>query len=192
MIESLRWCDEMAIVTANPNPLEIQTLTSDQALLRAAVDSAQARAEPPEINWAVKVAQEIGARVQSPRQIVLITDGCARDAVHEAATSGVEVLRVGTAAANCAIACFAARRSKTDPTQCEVFVEVQNHGNKTAQGNLEIGIDGKRDLRVPFAVENNGRWQKIFDKVSISTTMHLTEDYCRATHIRSMTLPIFA
>ena len=58
MIESLRWCDEMAIVTANPNPLEIQTLTSDQALLRAAVDSAQARAEPPALNWAVKVAQE--------------------------------------------------------------------------------------------------------------------------------------
>ena len=56
LIEDLRSCDEMAVVTVGPAPTEIQPLTSDQALLTAAVDSVQATGEPPAIDWAVKLA----------------------------------------------------------------------------------------------------------------------------------------
>ena len=105
---------------------------------------------------------------------MIITDGCARDVTPEATTDGVEVLRVGTAAANRAITCFAARRSKIDPTKFEVFVEIQNHGNQTAEGNLEFFIDGKPGTSVPFAIEKDGRWERIFDKVTTWGAVRLT------------------
>jgi hypothetical protein len=162
MIESLRWCDEMAIVTTSPNPVEVQPLTRDHALLGTAVNSAQAQAEPPAIEWAVKVARKIGApdedrlepglRALAPPRIVLITDGCAREAAREAQKNGVDILRVGTAAGNRAITCFTARRNKIDPTLCEVFVEVQNHGDQTAQGNLELSVDDKLNQSAALSV----------------------------------------
>ena len=174
MISGLRWCDEMAIVTTSPNPVEVQPTTSDELLLRAAVDSAKALPDPPAIEWTIKVARQIGARDRSPPHIVLVTDRCARDVAPAATTDGVEVLRVGTAAANRAITCFAARRSKTDPTRYEVFVEVQNHGDQTAQGNLALNIDGKSGPSVSFAIEKDGRWKKTFDKVANSNAVRLT------------------
>ena len=106
--------------------------------------------------------------------IVLITDGCARDVAPAAMSDSVKVFRVGTAAANRAITCFAARRSKTDPTRYEVFVEVQNHGDQTAQGNLALNIDGKSGPSVSFAIEKDGRWKKTFDKVANSNAVRLT------------------
>jgi hypothetical protein len=185
MIESLRWCDEMAVVTTSPNPVEIQTPTSDQALLRAAVSSARAQDEPPAIDLAVKLAQEIGPgekslppigpnsgiilqpgqlpRETSPSRVMLITDGCSQSAARNAQKSGVEVLRVGTATGNQAITCFTSRRCKTDPGRCEVFVEVKNHDDRTAQGKLELSIDEKLNQSIPFAIENNGRWQHLFE-----------------------------
>ena len=134
----------------------------------------RAQAEPPAINWAVKVAQEIGARVESPRHIVLITDRCARDAVHEATTSGVEVLRVGTAASNCAITCFAARRSKTDPTQCESTSKCRIMATRRLKATWSLRSMASAGLQVPFAVENNGHWQTTLDKVAISSAVRLT------------------
>jgi len=163
----------MAIVTTSPNPAEVQTLTSNQALLSTAIDSVQAQAEPSAIGPAIMVAGEIAPRDQSRRQIVIITDRCAREETSAAISAGAEVLQVGTTAGNRAITCFAARRTKTDPTRYEVFVEVQNHGNQTAQGNLEVSIDGKPGPSVPFAIEKDGRWVKTFDRIAVSHTGRL-------------------
>ena len=121
LIENLRSCDSMAVVTVATvglAPLEVQPLTSDKALLRAAVDSVQATASPPAIEWAVKLAREIPSPDKVPPRIVLITDACAKEAVKRMEESGVEVLRVGTAAGNRAITCFTARRSKVEPVKC--------------------------------------------------------------------------
>jgi len=175
---------------------ESQPLTTDRTLLRAAVDSAQPVAEPPLIRGAVKVAREIGPWDRAPvpigpnsaviltpgmhpadpapPRIVLITDGCATDAAREAQESGVEVLCVGTAAGNRAITCFTARRSKIDPAKCEVFVEVRNHGDQTAQGRLELSADDKLGPAVPFVIEKDGRWQHLFDGLSLSDATRLT------------------
>ena len=59
LIESLRWCDEMAVVATSPQPAEVQPLTSDHALLADGIDSCRLRGEPPSIEWAVKMAREI-------------------------------------------------------------------------------------------------------------------------------------
>ncbi len=121
MIDSLRWCDRMAVVVTNSAsvrdfrsgrvvssshaPLEAQPFTTDKALLYAAVNSAQALAEPPAIELAVQVAGEIGPwdrarlpigansgviftpgmlpRDPAPPRILLLTDGCAGEAARK-------------------------------------------------------------------------------------------------------------
>ena len=46
LIDGLRSCDEMAVIATGPTPAELQPLTSDHALLAAAVDSVEATAAP--------------------------------------------------------------------------------------------------------------------------------------------------
>jgi hypothetical protein len=212
LIESLRWCDKMAIVVTNGTqmhafqvtgvgkllhiPEESQPLTSNRALLRAAIDAVQPVAEPPAIQCAINVAREIGpwdgaplpvgpnsAVILTPEvhpgdndppRIVLITDGCAADATREAQKSGVEVLRIGTSADNRAITCFTARRTKVDPEKCEVFVEVQNRGDRTAEGKLELAVDDKPGPSVAFAIEKDGRWSHLFDGLHLPDAARLT------------------
>jgi hypothetical protein len=138
LVENLRSCDEMAVVAVSPAPIELQPLTSDRELLDSAVDSVQAMADPAAIDWAVKLAREISMPDKIPPRIVMITDACAKEATQRAQASGLEVLRVGTAAGNLAITCFTARRSRADPSQCEVLVEVRNQGDQLAQGSVTI------------------------------------------------------
>ena len=173
MISGLRWCDEMAIVTTSPNPAEIQSPTNDRALLRAAVDSVKVLPEPPHIEWSTKVAREI-AKTQMPSlRTVLITDCCERLAATDAQQAGAEVLRVGTPADNRAITCFTARRSKTDPTECQVFVEVQNCGDRSAEGVLQLSVNDKPGESASFAIEKDGRWQHLY-KLKLPSAAKLT------------------
>ncbi len=172
IIEGLRWCDEMAIVTASPAPLEVQPLTSDQAFLRAAVDSAGVQPELPAIDWSLKVAREICAAGGTPPRILLITDASDGNATREAGKSGAEVFCVGTSVENRAITCFTARRSEVDPIQCQVFVAVENRGDRSAQGVVQLSVNDKPGESAPFAIEKDGRWQHVFDlKVSQATRL---------------------
>ena len=76
-------------------------------------------------------------------RFVVITDACCKEAAKQAEQSGVEVLRVGTAADNLVITRFTARRSKADPVKCEVLVEVRNQGDQPAQGRVTLVIEEK-------------------------------------------------
>ncbi len=197
MIDNLRWCDEMAIVTTSPQPVEVQPLTSDRTLLRDTLDSKQfydmagetrrlwlltrlvcsePQAEPPAIELAVKVARTTRLGDESPTRIVLITDGCSREAARDAQKSGIEILRVGTSAGNRAITCFTSRHSKVDPTLCEAFVEVRNHSDASAQGRLELSIDGMPGPSVRFSIAKDGCWQHLFDKLAIPAAARLTAE----------------
>ncbi|MGO9112817.1 MAG: vWA domain-containing protein [Thermoguttaceae bacterium] len=172
LIESLQPGDEMAVVMVSPAPVEVQPLTNDRGLLTKAVDSVQGQAEPPAIESAVKLAREIpmpdkdglkpGLRAEISPRIVLITDACSREATKRVQESGVEVLRVGTAAGNVAITCFTARRSKAEPARCEVLVEVRNRGDQPAQGTMTIAVDDKNGPSAQFSIVKDGRWQHVF------------------------------
>ena len=92
----------------------------------------------------------------------------------------MEVLRVGTAAGNLAITCFTARRSKAEPTKCEVLVEVRNQGDQSAKGSVTITVDEESESSPlagrtagsagdsqamaanEFSIAKDGRWQHVF------------------------------
>ena len=172
LIGSLRSCDEMALVRVSPAPIEVRSMTSDQALLATAIDSIEATAGSAAIEWAVKLAGEIAVpeedrlklaiRSPIPPRMVLITDGCSREAVKLAQQSGVEVLHVGTAAGNLAITCFTARRSKAEPAKCEVLVEVRNQGNQSAMGSVTLTASGTPGQSAPFSIVKDGCWQHVY------------------------------
>ena len=113
MIDNLGWCDEMAIVTTSPQPMEVQTFTGDQSLLGKTITSVQVEAKPPMIESAADVAEVIGISQKPPPKIVLITDAsgerkpgaCREPACREV---GVRVIRVGESADNRAMTCFSA------------------------------------------------------------------------------------
>ena len=132
------------------------------------------------IEWALKLAGEVSVpqddrlkpELQTAARIVLITDACAKEAVKQAQESGVEVLRVGTAAGNLAITRFTARRSKAEPAKCEVLVEVQNQGNQPAEvtvkllpspskrgpgGNSLASPSGRGGAKFPVAKDSSAR-----------------------------------
>jgi hypothetical protein len=173
LIESLRTCDEMAVVRVCPTPLEVQPMTNDQALLKTAIGSVEGTADWPEIEWAVKVAREVSSPDKVPPRIVLITDACAEGATRRACQGGVEVLRVGTSAGNLAITRFNARRSQAEPAKCEVLVEVQNRGNKTAQGAVTITGAESSVPPVRFSVAQDDCWRHVFS-LHVPSGAHLT------------------
>jgi len=158
-VDSLRSCDEMAVVTASPQPTEIQPLTSDHVLLAEAVDAVQATADPPAIDWAVKMAREIPSPDEDKRKplrrtrILLITDASSQEATKQAQESGVEVLRVGAATGNLAITRFAVRRCEAEPNNCEALVEVRNQSNQSAQVKLTLATDDKPSIADSFEVK---------------------------------------
>ena len=175
LIESLRSCDEMAVVTVSPVPIEVQPPTSNQALPMAAVESVQAMAEPAAIEWAVKLAREIGSPDKFPPRIVLITDACSKESTKRIQESGVEVLRVGTAMSNLAITYFTARRSKAEPVKCEVLIEVRNQGDQSAKGSVTLAVVDEKSEKLPspsgrgaggegqsFTIAKDGRLQHVF------------------------------
>ncbi len=89
-------------------------------------------------------------------RFVLITDACFKEAAKHAQQSGVEVLRVGTAADNLAITRFTARRSKAEPAKCEVLVEVRNQGDQPAQGRVTM-VSRREVRKAPLALRERGR-----------------------------------
>jgi hypothetical protein len=189
LVEGLRDCDAMALVTVAPGPFEVQPLTSDRALLTTAVDSVQAEAWPAAIEWAVKAAREAPMPDNSPPRIVLITDACSKEATRRAEQSGVDVLRVGTAAGNVAITCFTARRCRAEPAKCEVFVEIRNQGDQPAAGTVRLAVDEKLPSpagrgagaeggltsgpSAPFSIAKDGHWPHIFT-LDLPTAARLT------------------
>ena len=173
LIASLRWCDQMAIVTTSPMPQEVLPMSGNKKALGAAVESAQVAAEPPAIAWAVKLAREIYLANQPPPHIVLLTDACEKDAACEALGNGVDVLRVGTPASNRAITGFTARRSMLDPVACEVFVEVGNQGDQSPQCTVTLSIDGKPGPSASFTIKKDDCWWEIFE-VKLPAAARLT------------------
>ena len=40
---------------------------------------------------------------------------------------------------------------------------MQNHGDQSAAGSVELSVDGKAGQSAPLAIEKNGRWQQLFE-----------------------------
>ncbi|MHC4180853.1 MAG: VWA domain-containing protein, partial [Planctomycetota bacterium] len=144
LIAGLRPCDRMAALSAGGTVNVCCSLTSDQAVLREALEQVEVPAGQgsTQVDAAVELAGWLLA--DGPGGTVkVITDGCFDGAAELAKAKGVEIVRVGRRTGNVAITRLQVRRTIPDPRRCQILVELSNFSDKPAECRLEWALEGK-------------------------------------------------
>jgi len=161
LVEELRPCDRAAVLSAGDAVGVRCTLTGSQQTLREAIDSIEPTRGTTRVAAAVALARQ-WLDDEHNGMIRVITDACFAEAAALAAAEGVELIRVGEAAENLAITRLAARRNVNDPQRCQVFVEVSNFSDETAEGSVALEADGRPVASEPVTVAPNARSHRVF------------------------------
>jgi Ca-activated chloride channel family protein len=128
------------LVSAGPDPVVLQSYTTDRNLLYETMRGITATEGKGEIESALALARSVAFGASS--QIVLVTDGAfllPRDLVPP---SNLEISLVGSARPNRGITAFELR-SRPDGSAIEAYVEVANFADVESSALLELGVDSE-------------------------------------------------
>ena len=165
VIDSLRFQDEMAIVSAGVEPQVHCGLTGHQRTLRDALDSVPATDGPTRVKEAIDLARRLLADHPN-KKIVVVSDGCFADAESLIKDEDLALLTVGGKAANIGITRFQARRSLQDPIGYEILAEVQNASLDSVECRLEIDLNDEPVDVLPLKLKPGEVWSQAFEKTS--------------------------
>ena len=140
LIRGLRARDEMAIVSVGSTPKVVCGLTGHQRTLQNALASIEPTDSPTRVPAAIELARRLLADHPNPR-IVLVSDGCFAEAKTLINDNQIELVAVGTKAANVGITQFQVRRSLVDTIGYQVQLEVQNFSDEPVECRLEIDLE---------------------------------------------------
>jgi hypothetical protein len=118
VIDGLRARDEMAIIAAGTQPQVICGLTGHQRTLHEHLTAVPASDGPTRLAESVALAGRLvndDKGEQKHVQVIVLTDGCAKECADIAKMDHVQVVGVGQRTGNVAITAFQARRSLLDP-----------------------------------------------------------------------------
>ncbi len=169
VIDGLRARDEMAIIAAGTQPQVICGLTGHQRTLHEHLAAVPASDGPTRLAESVALA---GRLVNDDKgeakhvQVIVLTDGCAKDFADIAKLDHVQVVGVGQRTGNLAITAFQARRSLLDPIGYEILAEVVNYSDEEAECRFEIDLNGDPIEVVPLKLAANEKWSKVLEKTS--------------------------
>ncbi len=161
LIAGLRPCDRMAILSAGPAVSVRASLTNERRRLNNVLDEVDVSTGRGSsgVPAAAELARRMLARAPGGK-IQVVTDGCFRGARELAEADDVELIRVGRPTGNAAVTRLAARRMPTDPTRCQVLVEVRNFSDRPVECLLKIESTTGQSLEsVPLKLDRNGRRQ---------------------------------
>ncbi len=187
MVDGLRDCDRMAVLSAGDAVGVPCTFTSDKPMLRRAIESIRPT-RPPKGTTQVDAAVRLAGRMLAEKpgapdaeglsaeaifhgqrrpgwKIVLISDGGFDGAKEMAAVDGVEVVRVGKPTGNVAIARLHARRNIANPHKCRVLIEVRSFADGPVECPLVVSSGEKTIHTETIQFSGNGRWQGLFEMV---------------------------
>ncbi len=150
-IDSLSSRDEAIVVTFSDRTNIVQTLTSDRALLDAALDSIEARDVDTSLSEAGLILQSLTSTVDAegarlPREstnTIVFSDGVVRGLASLADVPNVEYIRIGTSAENLGITGLDVRESFGDTIEYQIFASVTNAGGEEEEALVELQIDGQ-------------------------------------------------
>ena len=165
LIAGLRPCDRMAILSAGPAVSVRASLTNERRRLNNVLDEVDVSTGRGSsgVPAAAELARRMLARAPGGK-IQVVTDGCFRGARELAEADDVELIRVGRPTGNAAVTRLAARRMPTDPTRCQVLVEVRNFSDRPVECLLKIESTTGQSLEsVPLKLDRNGRRQEFFE-----------------------------
>lgn len=164
-IDRLRPRDEMAIVVAATQPRVVCGLAAHKRTLRQALSSIDVSEGPTKVPEAIELARRLVSGGENGR-VVVISDGCFDDAEKLFEAKDVELVAVGSPAANVGITRFQVRRSLLDPIGYEILAEVQNASHEPAECRMELDLGEDVIDVVPLALKPGEVWTHVFEKTS--------------------------
>ncbi len=150
-IETLSNRDEAIIVTFSDRTNIVQTLTSDRALLEAALESIEARDVETSLSEAGLILQSLTSTVDAegarlPREdtkTIILSDGVVNDLASLSDVPNVEYVRIGETADNLGITGLDVRESFSDTVEYQIFASVTNSGEEEQEAFVELQVDGE-------------------------------------------------
>ncbi|OWK36952.1 vWA domain-containing protein [Fimbriiglobus ruber] len=170
VVAGLRDRDEMAIVTAGGQPRVACGLTGHHKTLREAVDAIPATDAPTSLTDAIASARRLAAEADGSgreTKVVVVTDGCAADAVKLAEGERTQFVTVGGKAANVGITKFQVRRSTIDPIGYEILIEVTNQSDEpSGDFRLAVALNGRPVDVKPLKLNPNQTWSEVIENTT--------------------------
>ena len=166
LIGSLRFRDEMAILTSGAQPDVICGLNSNERTLREAIQSIQPTDGPTRVKEAVAAAKQLLAEVKHG-SIIVLTDACFAGAEELAQDKLIELQVFGTRVANVGIANLQVRRSPLDPLGYEILVEVVNHSEDEVKCRLDVDLNALPVDVFPLTLKPGEVWRQVLEKTSL-------------------------
>jgi VWA domain-containing protein/aerotolerance regulator-like protein len=194
VIDGLRARDEMAIIAAGTQPQVICGLTGHQRTLHEQLAAVPAGDGPTRLAESVALAGRLvndDKGEQKHVQVIVLTDGCAKEFADIAKMDHVQVVGVGQRTGNIAITAFQARRSLLDPIGYEILAEVVNYSDDEVECRFEIDLNGDLIEVVPLKLASNEKWSKVLEKTSAEgglLTARINRDDALAADNRAVAL----
>ena len=178
-VDSLRFRDELAIVSAGPEPEVVVGMTSHVPTLKRALHGLHVSDEPANLHGAVELGKQlVGSHPHG--EVLVYTDGCdelqsggngellaANDAKAAEPRPQVNQILFGTHTNNVGITQLQIRRSLVDPVGYEALIAVTNAGDEELSCRLELALNDVPVDVVPLHLKPNERWQRSLQKTSI-------------------------
>ena len=161
-INELAYRDQMAIISAGDRLRVKCGLTSRHTPLQEALQTVRATYGPTRVGEAVEIGRRLLAGNPNGK-IVVLTDGCFEGAVQLARQDDVQLILVGSSGDNVGVTGLKARRTPTDPLQCQIFAEVTSFTDEPVECQLAIALEGKLIRQLPIEFAEAGRWQEVFE-----------------------------
>jgi hypothetical protein len=194
VIDGLRARDEMAIIAAGTQPQVICGLTGHQRTLHEQLAAVPASDGPTRLAESVALAGRLvndDKGEQKHVQVIVLTDGCAKDFADITKMDHVQIVGVGQHTGNTGITAFQARRSLLDPIGYEILAEVVNYSDEEVECRFEIDLNGDPIEVVPLKLAANEKWSKVLEKTSAEgglLTARINRDDALAADNRAVAL----
>ena len=180
-IGTMRFGDEIAVLTAGGRPQVSSGFSSHSRQLVSAVDGIAATDSPTHVGDAVELAGRMLGRHgdKHRREILVLTDGgldtsrregssvAQKTPATERALPELHFRRFGTSSAgNVGFTRFQVRRSPIDPLGYEILIEVSNLSDEPIDTRLEIELNQDLVDVIPLQLAPGQRWSQTLEKTS--------------------------
>jgi hypothetical protein len=170
LIQGLRALDEMAIVAAGTQPRVVCGLTGHQKTLRQSLDEIGPTDGPTKLADAMALARRLAAETEGGGKecrIVVVSDGCAEEAVKLSAEENVRFIAIGSRAANVGITRFQVRRSAIDPIGYEILAEVTNFSDEpSGDFRFSVTLNEQSIEVIPLKLAPNEKWSRVIENTT--------------------------
>jgi len=144
MVDGLRRRDQMMVIEAGARTRVMCGFTSEKATLRRAVETCAPRDVSSNLREAIVLTLSMSRNTSVGTRIYVFSDG-AFDAIPDVqlpSNTQASFVQFGKAGRNVAVTGLDIRRSLRDPSRCDLFVAVDNFGDKAVQCPLTVELDG--------------------------------------------------